>query len=64
MDDREPNLISVFLPAQRRLDDLLAKQREVYDQLDMAEDDVAQVNDLLSMLQDAKEVRTTRPFRL
>uniref|UniRef100_A0A3B4YWT5 Laminin A chain n=1 Tax=Stegastes partitus TaxID=144197 RepID=A0A3B4YWT5_9TELE len=34
---------------------LLAKQKEVNDQLSMAEDDVAQVNDVLSMLQDSKE---------
>uniref|UniRef100_A0A7N6AUU7 Laminin subunit alpha-5 n=1 Tax=Anabas testudineus TaxID=64144 RepID=A0A7N6AUU7_ANATE len=31
------------------------KQREVNDQLNMAEDDVAHVNDVLSMLQDSKE---------
>lgn len=43
---------------QRRLDELLSKQREVNDLLNMAEDDVAQVNDLLSMLQDSKEVGT------
>uniref|UniRef100_A0A3Q1JX64 Laminin subunit alpha-5 n=1 Tax=Anabas testudineus TaxID=64144 RepID=A0A3Q1JX64_ANATE len=34
---------------------LLSKQREVNDQLNMAEDDVAHVNDVLSMLQDSKE---------
>nr|XP_046253250.1 laminin subunit alpha-5 isoform X2 [Scatophagus argus] len=40
---------------QRRIEDLLSKQSEVTDQLQMAEDDVAQVNDLLSMLHDSKE---------
>ncbi|XP_023128669.2 laminin subunit alpha-5 isoform X1 [Amphiprion ocellaris] len=39
----------------RRIQDLVAKQKEVNDQLSMAEDDVAQVNDVLSMLQDSKE---------
>ncbi|XP_028307698.1 laminin subunit alpha-5 isoform X2 [Gouania willdenowi] len=39
----------------RRIEELLLKQKEVMDLLNMAEDDVAQVNDLLSMLQDAKE---------
>lgn len=36
--------------------DLLEKQKEVEQQLQMAEDDVTQVNYLLSMLQDSKEV--------
>ncbi|XP_058499238.1 laminin subunit alpha-5 isoform X1 [Solea solea] len=40
---------------KRRITDLLSEQKEVYDQLNMAEDDVAQVNDLLSMLHDSKE---------
>ncbi|XP_031700147.1 laminin subunit alpha-5 isoform X2 [Anarrhichthys ocellatus] len=40
---------------QRRMEDLLSKQKEVNDQLSMAEDDVAQVNDVLSMLHDSKE---------
>ncbi|XP_044207309.1 laminin subunit alpha-5 isoform X2 [Thunnus albacares] len=40
---------------KRRIEDLLSKQKEVTDQLHMAEDDVAQVNDLLSMLHDSKE---------
>lgn len=36
----------------------MSKQKEVNDQLQMAEDDIAAVNDVLSMLQDSKEVRT------
>ncbi|XP_037629113.1 laminin subunit alpha-5 isoform X3 [Sebastes umbrosus] len=40
---------------QRRIEDLLSKQKEVNDQLHMAENDVAQVNDVLSMLHDSKE---------
>ncbi|KAM6929230.1 laminin subunit alpha-5 [Lycodopsis pacificus] len=40
---------------QRRMEDLLSKQKEVNDQLSMAEDDIAQVNDVLSMLHDSKE---------
>lgn len=36
---------------------LKSKQKEVEDMIQMAEDAVAQVNDILSMLQDAKEVR-------
>ncbi|XP_069382509.1 laminin subunit alpha-5 isoform X2 [Paralichthys olivaceus] len=40
---------------QRKMDDLLSEQKEVMEQLNMAEDDVAQVNDLLSMLHDSKE---------
>ncbi|XP_053279907.1 laminin subunit alpha-5 [Pleuronectes platessa] len=40
---------------QRKMDDLLSQQKEVTVQLDMAEEDVAQVNDLLSTLQDSKE---------
>ncbi|XP_034550802.1 laminin subunit alpha-5 [Notolabrus celidotus] len=39
----------------KRLEDLMSKQKEVYDQLNMAEDDVAQVNDMLSTLHDSKE---------
>ncbi len=46
--------------SQRRVEDLLSKQKEVNDQLQMAEDDVAQVNDMLSMLHDSKEVRTNK----
>lgn len=46
--------------SQRRIEDLLSKQKEVNDQLQMAEDDVAQVNDMLSMLHDSKEVRTNK----
>ncbi|XP_052396695.1 laminin subunit alpha-5-like [Carassius gibelio] len=40
---------------QNLVNNLLKKQEEVENQLQMAEDDVAQVNDLLSMLQDSKE---------
>nr|XP_020511496.2 laminin subunit alpha-5-like [Labrus bergylta] len=40
---------------KKRLEDLMSKQKEVNDQLNMAEDDVAQVNDMLSTLQDSKE---------
>ncbi|KAM3618812.1 uncharacterized protein V6R79_025116 [Siganus canaliculatus] len=40
---------------QRRTEELLAKQKEVNDLLQMAEDDVAQVNDVLSTLHDSKE---------
>lgn len=46
--------------SQRKMEDLLEKQKEVNDQLQMAEDDVAQVNDVLAMLHDSKEVRTNR----
>lgn len=38
------------------MNELQEKQKEVEQQLQMAEDDVTQVNDLLSMLQDSKEV--------
>lgn len=44
--------------SQRKMEDLLEKQKEVNDQLQIAEDDVAQVNDVLTMLHDSKEVRT------
>ncbi|XP_036961278.1 laminin subunit alpha-5 isoform X1 [Acanthopagrus latus] len=40
---------------KRKIEDLLEKQKEVNDQLQMAEDDVAQVNDVLTMLHDSKE---------
>lgn len=40
---------------QRRIEDLLVKQKEVNDQINMAEDDVAQVNYVLNMLHDSKE---------
>ncbi|XP_053174071.1 laminin subunit alpha-5 [Scomber japonicus] len=40
---------------KRRIEDLSSKQKEVTEELQMAEDDVAQVNDLLSMLHDSKE---------
>ncbi|XP_016088609.1 laminin subunit alpha-5-like [Sinocyclocheilus grahami] len=40
---------------QNTVNNLLKKQKEVENQLQMADDDVTQVNDLLSMLQDSKE---------
>ncbi|XP_059188801.1 laminin subunit alpha-5 isoform X2 [Centropristis striata] len=40
---------------KRRIEELQVKQKEVNEQLNMAEDDVAQVNDVLSMLHDSKE---------
>ncbi|KAK7884079.1 hypothetical protein WMY93_027202 [Mugilogobius chulae] len=40
---------------KRRVDDLVSQEQEVNNQLQMAEDDIATVNDLLSMLQDSKE---------
>ncbi|CAL8280300.1 unnamed protein product [Boreogadus saida] len=40
---------------ERRREELQANQKEVEDLLQMAEDDVAQVNDLLSMLHESKE---------
>lgn len=46
--------------SQRRVDELLMKQQEVTDQLQMAEDDVAQVADIVPMLQESKEVRTSK----
>jgi len=50
--------------SQRRIEDLLSKRNEVNDQLSMAEDDVAQVNDVLSKLHDSKEVRKiTKTYR-
>lgn len=45
------------------MEDLLSKQAEVNDQLQMAEDDVTHVNDVLSMLHDSKEVRTNKSDR-
>lgn len=47
---------------QRRIEDLVSKQTEVNDLIQMSEDDVAQVNDLLSVLQDSKEVRANQLF--
>ncbi|KAJ8408959.1 hypothetical protein AAFF_G00239800 [Aldrovandia affinis] len=41
--------------SQQKVEDLQKKHREVVDQLRMAEDDVAQVNEQLSILQDSKE---------
>lgn len=41
---------------QRRMEELQRRESEAAEQLQMAEDDVAQVNDLLSALQDSKEV--------
>lgn len=46
-------------PPQRRIEDLLSRQAEVSEHIQMSEDDVAQVNDLLSVLQESKEVRTS-----
>ncbi|XP_053704727.1 laminin subunit alpha-5 isoform X1 [Synchiropus splendidus] len=40
---------------QRKIDSLVADQKELEDQLSRAEDGVAQVNDMLPMLQDLKE---------
>nr|XP_009294934.1 laminin subunit alpha-5 isoform X1 [Danio rerio] len=40
---------------QKKVNSLHEKYKEVVSQLQMAEDDVTQVNDLLSMLQDSKE---------
>ncbi|XP_051518234.1 laminin subunit alpha-5 [Myxocyprinus asiaticus] len=40
---------------QKRINDLREKYKEVENLLQMAEDDVTQVNDMLSMLQDSKE---------
>uniref|UniRef100_A0A9J7XYR4 Laminin subunit alpha-5 n=1 Tax=Cyprinus carpio carpio TaxID=630221 RepID=A0A9J7XYR4_CYPCA len=40
---------------QNKVNNLLKKQKEVENQLQMVEDDVTQVNDLLPMLQDSKE---------
>ncbi|XP_047462931.1 laminin subunit alpha-5 isoform X2 [Mugil cephalus] len=40
---------------KRRIEDLLAKKKEVIDQLNMAEDNFAQVNDMQSMVQESKE---------
>ncbi|XP_029690196.1 laminin subunit alpha-5 isoform X2 [Takifugu rubripes] len=40
---------------QRRIEDLLSRQAEVNEHIQMSEDDVAQVNDLLSVLQESKE---------
>ncbi|KAG9332520.1 hypothetical protein JZ751_014618 [Albula glossodonta] len=41
--------------SQQKVQDLKKKQKEVEDELQMAEDAVAQVNDLLDMLQNSKE---------
>lgn len=51
-------------PHQRRIEDLLSREAEVNEHIQMSEDDVAQVNDLLSVLQDAKEVRAGQPLQL
>ena len=48
--------VCVLLPLQAKLAELKEKEKEVKDLQEMAEDDVAQVNDLLVMLQDSKEV--------
>ncbi|KAJ3586856.1 hypothetical protein NHX12_013248, partial [Muraenolepis orangiensis] len=44
-----------LLNQARRVEELQANQKEVEDRLQMAEDDVAQVNDLLFMLHESKE---------
>lgn len=49
---------------QRKIEDLVAKQMEVNELIQMSEDDVAQVNDLLSVLQNSKEVRTNQLLQL
>ncbi|XP_076132765.1 laminin subunit alpha-5 isoform X1 [Alosa pseudoharengus] len=41
--------------SQKKLSELTEKEKEVKELQEMAEDDVAQVNDLLAMLQDSKE---------
>ncbi|XP_077410264.1 laminin subunit alpha-5 isoform X1 [Vanacampus margaritifer] len=41
--------------SKRKVDELTSKRKEVDEQLHMAEDHVAQVNELLSMLHDSKE---------
>uniref|UniRef100_A0AAV2LXJ7 Laminin subunit alpha-5 n=1 Tax=Knipowitschia caucasica TaxID=637954 RepID=A0AAV2LXJ7_KNICA len=40
---------------QRRVNELVSQEKEVKEQLQMAEDNIANVNNLLSMLQDSKE---------
>lgn len=42
---------------QRNAEDLLGKQNQLKDQLSMAVDDVAQVNNIPPMLEELKEVR-------
>lgn len=49
---------------QRRVDDLLLRQKELNQQLNMTEDSVAQLNNLLTMLYDSKEVRTNKNTQL
>lgn len=46
-------------PPQRSIEDLLSRQAEVNERIQMSEDDVAQVNDLLSVVQESKEARTS-----
>lgn len=50
-------LPDIWMYLQQIVNAQKSKQKEVVDMIQMAEDDVAQVNDMLSMLQDAKEVR-------
>lgn len=38
----------------------MSKQTEVNELIQISEDDVAQVNEMLSVLQDSKEVRTNQ----
>ncbi|KAM9343060.1 laminin subunit alpha-5 isoform 2-T2 [Pholidichthys leucotaenia] len=40
---------------KRKMEDLMSQQQQVIDHLSSAEDDVAQVNDVLSLLHDSKE---------
>ncbi|XP_026188237.1 laminin subunit alpha-5 isoform X2 [Mastacembelus armatus] len=40
---------------KRKIEDLLSKNKDVNDQLNMAEDDVAKVNNVVQMLQNSKE---------
>lgn len=42
----------------------MSKQTEVNELIQMSEDGVAQVNDLLSVLQDSKEVRVNQLLQL
>lgn len=49
--------LTAALLLQRRTEELQRRESEAVEQLQMAEDDVAQVNDLLAALQDSKEVR-------
>lgn len=56
----EADLICDHFVQQRRIQALLTKQKEVNDLLSMAEDDITQVNHLVSPMHEYKEVRTTK----